>query len=71
MTATLFNDNWIFTRIGCDSEGEKVDLPHDAMIHEKRSDDALGEHNIGWFEAYDYEYTKTFDVPESWREKTA
>ena len=70
MTATLFNDNWIFTRIGCDSEGEKVDLPHDAMIHEKRSDDALGEHNIGWFEAYDYEYTKTFDVPESWREKT-
>ena len=69
MIAVLFNDDWRYRRIGEESY-TSVTLPHDAMMHEPRTDTALGEHNIGWFESYDYEYVKNFDVPKEWENKT-
>jgi beta-galactosidase len=63
-----FNENWICKRADGTNQ-MKVTLPHDAMITEKRSEKSLGLHNIGWFEAYDYVYTKTFFVPEDYKEK--
>ncbi len=69
MIATLFNDSWSYRRIGED-EYISVTLPHDAMLCEPRTDTALGEHNIGWFESYDYEYVKKFDVPKEWEDKS-
>lgn len=31
---------------------------------------ARGEHNIGWFESYDYQYRKFFMVPREYENKT-
>ncbi len=58
-----FNQNWRFKRCGEAGEGRSVIVPHDAMRTEKRSAESRGEHNIGWYESYDYEYTKTFSLP--------
>lgn len=58
-----FNEGW-FVRNAKEEEFQKVTIPHDAMIHEKRSLKSRGEHNIGWFEAQDYVYQKKFTLPE-------
>lgn len=66
-----FNRGWTVRCLTRD-EGEKlVNLPHDAMISEARSETSLGADNIGYFVGGDYEYAKTFDVPESWKGRTA
>ncbi len=65
-----FNQEWMFKRLEDAGEGEVVSLPHDAMCREKRSGDSLGEHNIGWFESYDYQYRKFFMVPGEYENKT-
>ena len=70
MQARKFNDNWRYRRIDNDSEEYTlVTLPHDAMLHEGRSEDALGEHNVSYFLGGDYEYVKEFDVPEEWADR--
>lgn len=58
-----FNEGW-FVRNAKEEKFQKVTIPHDAMIHEKRSLKSRGEHNIGWFEAQDYVYQKKFTLPE-------
>ena len=40
----------------------EVDLPYDAVIHGRRSPDAVTAEGQGWYEAEDLEYTKTFVV---------
>ena len=66
-----FNRGWTVRCLTRD-EGERlVNLPHDAMIGEDRSDTSLGADNIGYFVGGDYEYVKSFDVPESWEGRTA
>lgn len=69
MIAQNFNDGWTYKRLGETSEAKPITLPHDAMLHEQRSDTALGEHNVSWFPGYDYEYVKHFEVPESYEGK--
>ena len=64
-----FNKNWIVRPLQSDEAWQKVDLPHDAMIHETRSNDSDGMHNIGWFDAKDYEYEKVFFASEEQKEK--
>ncbi len=64
-----FNQEWIYKRLGEDGEGTAITLPHDAMCREKRSMESRGIHNIGWFESYDYEYSKKFEIPESYQGK--
>ena len=64
-----FNHDWLCKCESTNEEGVLVTLPHDAMITEQRSEKSLGIHNIGWFEAKDYSYTKIFEVPESYRGK--
>lgn len=64
-----FNHNWICKCQNSKEEGIPVTLPHDAMITEKRSKKSLGIHNIGWFEAKDYMYTKKFMVPHDYQGK--
>ena len=58
-----FNENW-FVKNAKNGEFQKITVPHDAMLHEKRSLESRGEHNIGWFEAQDYVYQKNFTIPE-------
>ena len=64
-----FNENWRFRRLGEESEGEFVTLPHDAMIGEKRVETSEGGTNTGWFEGYDYEYEKEFILPADYADK--
>ena len=62
-----FNGGWRYRRTGGE-EWKDISLPHDAMIAEKRSADSAGGENTGWFEGYDYEYSKTFLAPKEWAE---
>ena len=64
-----FNKNWRVRPLGEDVAWNEVNLPHDAMIHETRSNDSDGMHNIGWFDAKDYEYETTFFVEKDKQEK--
>ncbi len=64
-----FNHDWICKRQNAKEEGVSVTLPHDAMITEPRTKKSLGIHNIGWFEANDYVYTKKFTVPKEFEGK--
>lgn len=65
-----FNQGWQCRRLSGQGGFYPVSVPHDAMIHENRSARSVGAENIGWFEGEDYEYVKTFTVPEEDREKT-
>lgn len=65
-----FNTGWYVKSITREEEPYPVRLPHDAMRTEKRTDQSMGEGNIGWFEGGDYEYCKTFTVPEELKNKS-
>lgn len=64
-----FNSNWKYRHLGVTEAFTEITLPHDAMINERRTHDSDGGVNTGWFEGYDYEYVKTFDVPQSYLNK--
>ena len=56
-----FNKDWIFYKPN--GEGVKINLPHDAMILEKRSPTARNGINSGYFPGGKYVYEKTFYLP--------
>ena len=63
-----FNENWQFHKQ--DSQDvQVVNLPHDAMIHEKRDAESPGGSAVGYFPGGVYVYQKDFAVPEDWQEK--
>lgn len=61
-----FNADWRFKRLEEPGEGKMVTLPHDAMCLERRTGESRGRHNIGWFESYDYEYSKEWFAPKEY-----
>lgn len=63
-----WNEGWMFSRLD-EKQVRPVTLPHDAMILEKRSADSLGGKNTGWYEGYDYLYTKRFVAPANYKDK--
>ncbi|MCF0133047.1 MAG: DUF4982 domain-containing protein [Blautia sp.] len=65
-----FNEGWTCRSITRGGEAFAVTIPHDAMLSEERSDESRGEGNIGWYNAGDYEYRKTFVVTESQLKKS-
>lgn len=68
MTCIDFNGDWAYRRIDED-KWFKINLPHDAMFFEKRSASSKGKGNTGWFPGGDYEYGKSFVLPQEYREK--
>lgn len=46
-----------------------VNLPHDAMVHEKRTPNTKNAHQTGFYPGGIYQYTKTFDAPQEWTDK--
>ncbi|HHV09356.1 MAG TPA: glycoside hydrolase family 2 protein [Clostridiales bacterium] len=50
-------------------KGQEVNLPHDAMLSESRSEANPGGGNICYFDGGDYLYSKAFFVPEDYRDK--
>jgi len=75
MIREYFNDSWE-VKSGAnffsmkDSKKELINLPHDAMILEKRSDDYTNKMNTGFFPGGVYNYTKNFLIPEDYVDKS-
>lgn len=64
-----FCKEWKFRKQG-EGEDTLVNLPHDAMIHEKRDPQCESGSAGAYFPGGVYEYEKTFDVPAEWNGKT-
>lgn len=62
-----FCDGWQFSKVG--SSERMVDLPHDAMLEEKRDPESPGGGAVGYFLPGTYVYEKTFHVPSEWSDK--
>lgn len=75
MERKYFNENWE-VKSGAnffsmkDSKKELINLPHDAMVLEKRSDDYTNKMNTGFFPGGVYNYTKNFLIPEDYVNKS-
>ncbi len=69
MIKTDFNKGWFCRCLTRPEEAYPVTLPHDAMLSEPRTRESMGRENIGWYIGGDYEYTKTFFVPEDYQDK--
>lgn len=63
MLKTDFNCGWKVAKEGDPAQPKAVTLPHDAMIHEARSRDAVTGAAGGYFPGGSYVYTKSFYVP--------
>lgn len=79
MKRIKWNDRWTvqapsgspFSEMsGENAKEELIELPHDAMIHEKRTHDTKNAHQTGFYPGGIYTYTKQFDVPADWEGKT-
>lgn len=66
-----FCDNWTFSRGLTPENKETINLPHDAMIAERRGPEAPSGTAGAYFYGDVYTYEKTFDVPADWADKTA
>lgn len=64
-----FNGEWLYRHLNTDDDWVPVTLPHDAMLHESRSTKNLSGKNGAWFAGWDYEYIKTFSLPDTYRQK--
>ena len=69
MKAINFNDGWFYKHLDSDEAAIPAALPHDAMRKEARSADSPGGINTGWYAGRDYLYTKTFDIPQDYKNK--
>ena len=60
-----FNLDWQFKRAGSSEKPQTVNLPHDAMLSEPRTEIAEGGLNVSWFEGRDYVYSKKYFFSEA------
>ena len=71
MKAIDFNTGWSWKHLNDEGEGLPCTIPHDAMLGEKRTELSAGGINTGWYEGYDYKYTKRFTPDEALAAETA
>ena len=60
MNKISFCFNWTCIHLGAPGSGAPVQIPHDAMLAEPRSELAASGINGAWFEGHDYLYEKHF-----------
>lgn len=65
-----FNRDWRVSKEGETHQEINVNLPHDAMLYEKRSETAGTGSGGGYFEGGKYLYRKIFIAPTEWKGKT-
>lgn len=80
MIREKWNNNWriskpgesplIATMVGSSGKEELLMLPHDAMIHEKRTQETKNQHQTGFYPGGCYTYQKQFMAPLEWKNKT-
>lgn len=78
MKRYLFNDGWTFVNgsgsalsalMGRPPESRPVTLPHDCVIGTERVEDPAYA-SLGFYKGANVHYTKSFDVPAEWTDKT-
>jgi len=78
MIRRSFNQDWFVgpkqsafaSLAGAPSGITPVTLPYDALRDQPRSADSLQGSHTAYYPGGHFEYTKTFDVPAEWRDKT-
>ncbi len=80
MIREKFNDRWkvskagespLMSAVNGQEEAEHfIHLPHDAMIRERRTKETKNKQQTGFYPGGSYTYTKKFDVPKEWEERT-
>ncbi|NIJ02163.1 hypothetical protein FHR86_002495 [Paenarthrobacter ilicis] len=67
-----FDRDWYVLRDGSapDAVVGPVTVPHDAMLFEQRDPNTRNVGNTGYYPGGVYRYSKSFDAPEEWRDKT-
>lgn len=70
MKKISMNQNWMFWKFGQEDSKQAVDLPHDAMIHEKRDPKVDNGGATGFLPGGKYVYTKVLAARRDWKEKT-
>ena len=70
MIKTNFNLDWQFKCVDSDEAPQSINLPHDAMLYEKRDRNAPTAGACGYFPGGAYEYRKTFFMPKEEHKKT-
>lgn len=65
-----FDKDWLITKEGTEGSAIRIDLPHDAMLLEKRDPNCRNGMNTGYFPGGRYRYSKQWFVPGQWNEKT-
>ena len=65
-----FNRGWICYPKNNRNRAVEVELPHDAMQMDPRSETSPGGVNTGWYEAQDYIYEKNFHAETIGNAKT-
>ena len=66
MSKISLNSSWICHRTGHSEKSFPIDIPHDAMLLDVKSENSPGGVNTGWYDAQDYTYEKEFYVPAEW-----
>ncbi len=65
-----FNQDWLFSKFGDESHAITLSLPHDAMLHEKRSATCLNGKTTGYFPGGKYKYEKKFVLPNDFKNQS-
>lgn len=78
MQRESFNKDWLFKagkysffsqiRPPQNEEINRIQLPHDAMIHEMQTDDTPNGPQSGFYPGGQYIYKKKFDAPKEWED---
>lgn len=69
MDKILLNKGWKCYRTGHPEGAFPVEIPHDAMLLDGKSENSPGGVNTGWYDAQDYTYERAIDVPTDWSGK--
>ena len=67
MEKISLNRDWLCYQAGKREEAFAVEVPHDAMLLDPKSENSPGGVNNGWIDARDYSYERTLNVPEDWK----
>ena len=78
MERISLNQDWLFAKgtitmmelfTGSSGKIQRVDLPHDAMIHQQRTRETKNAHQTGFYPGGEYTYLKQWNVPAEWKDR--
>lgn len=79
MRRISLNQDWMFAKgtitmmelfTGSNEKIRNINLPHDAMIYQERTQTTANAHQTGFYPGGEYTYIKKWNIPKSWEENT-